>query len=91
MGGTAFPVLSLGLRCWEQELGGLDRTDDAKRIVFSLSSLLNDEKLERATMCADMCSVRPALCLGALIEFAQPESALRGTRVRAHTYLCGGV
>ena len=84
--GLVFGPSLLGTRTW-----GLDRTDDAKRIVFSLSSLLNDEKLERATMCADMCSVRPALCLGALIEFAQPESALRGTRVRAHTYLCGGV
>ncbi len=57
VGGTAFPVLSLGLRCWEQELGGLDRTDDAKRIVFSLSSLLIDEKLEKERRCALICAV----------------------------------
>ena len=57
VGGTAFPVLSLGLCCLEQELGGLDRTDDAKRIVFSLSSLLIDEKLEKERRCALICAV----------------------------------
>jgi hypothetical protein len=35
----------------------LDRTDDAKRIVFSLSSLLIDEKLEKERRCALICAV----------------------------------